>query len=39
MGVEPCTNYCYTLCHTTINLLNIEVFYNMYFNFIYDSHE
>ncbi len=26
MGVEPCTNYYYTLCHTTINLLNVDVF-------------
>jgi hypothetical protein len=30
MGVEPCTNYHYTLCHTTINLLNAGVFYNIY---------
>ncbi len=29
----------YTLCHTTINLLNVHVFYNIYTNFIYDSHE
>ena len=26
MGDEPCTNYCYTLCHTTIDLLNVHVF-------------
>jgi hypothetical protein len=38
MGVEPCTNYCYTLRHTTIDLLIENVFYNIYTNFIYDSH-
>jgi hypothetical protein len=26
MGVEPCTNYHYTLCHITIDLLNVDVF-------------
>ncbi len=26
MEVEPCTNYRYTLCHTTINLLSVDVF-------------
>ncbi len=27
------TKYCYTLCHTTIDLLIIHVFYNIYTNF------
>jgi hypothetical protein len=38
-GVKPCTNYHYTLCHTTIDLLIVNVSYNIYTNFIYDSHE
>ncbi len=29
MGVEPYNNYCYTLCHTTINLLNVDVFFTI----------
>ncbi len=37
--VEPCINYCYTLCHTTIDLLSNDVFNNIYTYFIYDSHE
>ncbi len=37
--VEPCTNYHVTLCHTTIDLQNIDVFYKTYTNFINDSHE
>ncbi len=28
-----------TFCHTTINLPNVEVSYNIDTNFIYDSHE
>jgi hypothetical protein len=36
MGVEQCTNYGYTLCLTTINLLIKNVFYNIYTNLIYD---
>ncbi len=39
MGVEPCTNNHCTLCQTTINMLDKGVFYNIYTNFIYDSHE
>jgi hypothetical protein len=39
MGVAPCTNYCNTLCHTNIDLPNIVVYYNIYTNITYDSHE
>jgi hypothetical protein len=39
IGVEPFTNYRVTLCHTTIGLQNIDVFYNIYTDCIYDSHE
>ncbi len=39
MRLEPCTNYHHTLCHTTINLLAVDFFYNIHTNFIYDSHE
>ncbi len=39
LEVEPCSNYHYTLCHTTINLHNAGFFYNICTNFVHDSHE
>ncbi len=34
-GFEPCINYCVTVCHTTINLLNADVFYNIFILILY----
>ncbi len=34
MGVEPCTNYHYTLCHNTINLLK-DMFFTIFILILY----